>query len=125
MGSEEFRVAPAEIAEDLLKSARQAKVKKPYIKRTLKDRSQQIRRSVQVSFLLVNIWIGTQFYFFVRHFEDYAAGDALSRPAGVEGWLPIAGLMNLKASILTGTLPRVHPAAMFLLIAFLGISLLL
>jgi polyferredoxin len=102
----------------------EVKVKKPYIKRTLKDYSQQIRRTVQVSFFLLNIWLGAQFYFFVRHFEQYAPGDPAPRPAGVEGWLPIAGLMNLKAFILTGDLPRFHPAAMFLLVTFLGISLL-
>ena len=33
--------------------------------------------------------------------------------------------MNLKLALLTGRLPRVHPAGMFLLLAFLGVSLLL
>jgi polyferredoxin len=115
----------AEIEQPPAEPVREPKIKKPYIKRTLKDRSQQIRRTVQVSFLLLNIWLGTQFYFFVRHYEQYAAGSPVSRPAGIEGWLPIAGLMNLKAFILTGDLPQVHPAAMFLLVCFLGISLLL
>lgn len=115
----------AELAEVSRERPRETKVKKPYIKRTLKDKSQQIRRTVQVVFLLLNLWLGTQFYFFVHHFEQYALGTPVSRPAGIEGWLPIAGLMNLKAFIATGSLPQVHPAAMFLLICFLGISLLL
>src|ERR1035441_1578089 len=45
--------------------------------------------------------------------------------AGAEGWLPIAGLMNFKFFLLTGHVPAIHPAAMFLLIAFLLMSLLL
>jgi polyferredoxin len=47
------------------------------------------------------------------------------RPAGAEGWLPIAGLMNFKYFILTGSVPAIHPAAMFLFAAFLLMSLLL
>jgi polyferredoxin len=48
----------------------------------------------------------------------------LGRPPGVEGWLPIAGLMNLKYWLLSGKIPQVHPAALFLLITFLAISFL-
>lgn len=50
---------------------------------------------------------------------------AFSRPAGVEGWLPIAALMNLKALVLTGEVPAMHGAGMFLLIAFLASTLLM
>jgi polyferredoxin len=44
------------------------------------------------------------------------------RPPGVEGWLPIASLMNLKVLLLTGRVPALHPAGLFLLIAFLAMS---
>src|SRR5260370_20404095 len=44
------------------------------------------------------------------------------RPPGVEGWLPIASLMNLKVLLTSGQMPRLHPAGMFLLIAFLAAS---
>jgi polyferredoxin len=47
------------------------------------------------------------------------------RPAGVEGWLPIAGLMNTKYFLLTGHVPSIHPAAMILFMAFVLMSLLL
>jgi polyferredoxin len=80
---------------------------------------------VQCAFLLLNIWIGVQFYFFVRHYETFGATALVDRPPGVEGWLPIASLMNLKVFLLTGTLPTVHPAGVFLLVAFLAISFLL
>jgi polyferredoxin len=98
---------------------------KKLVRRTEPDRSQQLRWAIQGAFLVLNFWIGVQFYFFVRYFETGGHTKWMARPAGVEGWLPIAALMNLKAALLTGQLPSVHPAGMFLLIAFLVISLLM
>jgi polyferredoxin len=49
----------------------------------------------------------------------------MARPAGVEGWLPIAGLMNLKYWLSTGHLPATHPAALFLFVSFLAMAFLL
>jgi polyferredoxin len=101
------------------------KAKKKLVRRVHPDDSQRLRRGVQLGFLGLNIWIGTQFYLFVRYYETGGASPQVARPAGIEGWLPIAALMNLKAWLLTGEMPRVHPAGMFLLIAFLLISFLL
>jgi polyferredoxin len=98
--------------------------KKKLLRRTDRDRSQLLRRGFQAAFLLLNVWIGVQFYIFVRYFESAGQTSFANRPAGVEGWLPIAALMNLKATLLTGHLPSVHPSGLFLLIAFLAISLL-
>ncbi len=104
--------------------ARQPPVpKKKLLCRAAADRSQALRLTAQVLFLLLNVAIGIQFYFFVRYFQTGGQGARLSRPPGVEGWLPIAGLMNLKYWIVTGTVPSVHPAAMILLLAFLVISI--
>jgi len=89
------------------------------------DHTQQIRWAVQAAFLALNVWIGIQFYLWVRHYETGGAWPRVGRPPGVEGWLPIASLMNLKVLLLEGRLPAVHPAGVFLLIAFLAISLLL
>jgi len=89
------------------------------------DSSQRLRRAVQILFLALNVWIGIEFYLFVRHYETAGQSVAVSRPPGVEGWLPIASLMNLKVLLLTGSVPRIHPAGMFLLIAFVAISWLL
>ena len=91
-------------------------------KRAGRDRSQPLRRAFQLGFLALNLWIGVQFYVFVRYYENGGQGTWTSRPAGVEGWLPIAALMNLKVLLATGEMPRLHPAGMFLLIAFLAIS---
>jgi len=88
------------------------------------DYSRQLRRAFQLAFLALNIWIGIEFYFFVRFYETGSPGF-LPRPAGVEGWLPIAGLMNLRQFLGTGKVPVIHPAAMFLLAGFIAMSLLL
>lgn len=101
------------------------KTNKTLIRRFAPDRSQIVRHAVQGTFLALNGWLGIQFYIWVRYFEHGGAGLYVSRPAGVEGWLPIAGLMNLKYFFMTGKVPPVHPAAMYLLGAFLLISVLL
>lgn len=86
------------------------------------DRTQTLRHAVQVGFAVLNVWIGIEFYRWVRFYETAGQGARVDRPAGVEGWLPIAGLMNLKYWILTWDVPEIHAAGMFLLVAFLGIS---
>ncbi len=96
---------------------------KPFVRRALPDGSQRTRRSVQLAFLVLNIWIAAQFYLFVRQFETGALAT-IPRPAGVEGWLPIAGLMNLKYFLVTGQIPSLHPAAMVSIASFVIGSLL-
>jgi polyferredoxin len=84
-----------------------------------------LRRSFQVAFLLLNGWIGVQFYLWVRYYETGGTTLSVTRPAGVEGWLPIAALMNLRYLVLTWRVPEIHAAGMFLLLAFAGMSLLM
>ena len=103
-------------------SKTEGKPKKKLVRRTHRDNSQITRRGFQIAFLLLNVWIGTLFYFWVRQFEPGGWPSSFARPAGVEGWLPIAGLMNLRYFVLSHRLPALHPAGMFLLVAFLGIS---
>ena len=59
-----------------------------------------IRHWVQGVFLLLNVWIGIEFVIWARFFETRGASAYIQRPAGVDGWLPIAGLMNLKYFLL-------------------------
>jgi polyferredoxin len=103
----------------------QEKRKKKLVRRAALDASQPIRHVVQAVFVALNVWIGAQFYLWVQTFERPGQAFAVGRPAGVEGWLPIAGLMNLKYLLATGQAPAMHPAAMFLLLAFLAMSVVL
>ena len=100
------------------------RIRKKLVRRSDHDSSQQIRLGVQALFLILNLWIGLQFYLFVRWAESGGQTPAVSRPAGVEGWLPIEGMMQFKYTILTGRLPVLHPAAFFLFTAFALSSLL-
>jgi len=108
---------PAQLAE-----RRAAPPTKKAFIRAVPDYSQRLRRGFQLSFFALNVWIGVQFVRFVHHYESGGGSAWVARPPGVEGWLPIASLMNLKVLVETGRLPSVHPAGVVLLIAFLAIS---
>ncbi len=95
---------------------------KKRVVRRAADNTQLVRRTFQAAFLLLNLWIGARFYFFVRYFENGGQSIWVPRPPGVEGWLPIAALMNLKYWVLSGNIPDVHPAGLFLFLAFASIS---
>ncbi|UCF38904.1 MAG: 4Fe-4S binding protein [Acidobacteriota bacterium] len=105
--------------------SRRRRSPKKVLNRRHNDQSQAVRSSVQIVFLLLNLLIGLQFLLWVRYFESGGSTWQIGRPPGVEGWLPIASLMNLKAWIMTGVVTQIHPAGMFLLVAFLAISVLI
>ncbi len=102
--------------------ARSAARQKKALTRRRGEASQQVRLAVQLAFMAITLWVGAQFYLWVRYYESGGTSLRVERPAGVEAWLPIAALMNLKAFILTRTVPEMHAAGMFMLIAFLAIS---
>ena len=83
------------------------------------------RKATQWLLMAINIYIGVTFYYWVRYYETGGTSLYVPRPGGIEGWLPIAGLMNLRYTLETGILPPVHAAAMLLLAAFMLVSLLL
>jgi len=99
-------------------------LKKTLLRRIVPDHSQRVRHTVQIILVVLNAWLGIQFYLWVRFFERGGVGLQVPRPAGAEGWLPIAGFMNFKAFVTSGRVPVVHPAAMFLFMAFVSMSLL-
>jgi polyferredoxin len=105
-------------------SVRLTNLRKKLVRRAQADHSQSLRRVFQLAFLLLNAWVGGGFYFWVRGFETGVHVATATRPAGVEGWLPIAGLMNFKYWIATSRIPATHPAAFFLFITFLAIAFL-
>ncbi|MBI2838451.1 MAG: 4Fe-4S binding protein [Acidobacteria bacterium] len=89
-----------------------------------------IRSGIQAAFLMLILWIGVEFHDFLefhRHAspEDVLAGDGPMRPPGVEGFLPISGLIGLKDWIIRGALNDVHPAAVVLLLLFVALSWML
>ncbi len=89
-----------------------------------KSRSiQQIRFAVQISFSLLYIWIGIEFWQFVSFLESNGTTAFHQRPPGVEGFLPISALMSIVYFIQTGKVHNVHPAGFFIFLAIVGVSL--
>jgi polyferredoxin len=111
-------------AEPLLARHENMGRRKKLVRRETKDSSQRFRLATQAVFLTLNVWIGLQFYVWVRWIETGGRTMSASRPAGVEGWLPIEGMMQFKYVLATRQLPRLHPAAFFLFVSFALISLL-
>jgi polyferredoxin len=114
---------PPREAQDIASAPRKAK--KTLVRRLSPDRSQQTRRVVQFAFLLLNVFLGIQFLLWVRYFESHGATTYVDRPAGVDGWLPIAGLINLRYFLATRHIPEIHPSALVLFGVFLAVSILL
>ncbi len=77
----------------------------------------RVRRAVQWIFLMITLYTGWRFVRFV-HFLQHG-GHEVSRPPGVEAFLPISSLISLKYWILTGDFNTIHPAGLILFLAFL------
>jgi polyferredoxin len=95
---------------------------KKLVRRVDREYSQSLRLDVQLFVVALSVWIGVQFYLWVRWAESGGRALEVSRPAGVEGWLPIEGLMQLKYFLLTRQLPNMHAAGFFLFVSFLVMS---
>lgn len=82
------------------------------------------REFVRWGFFAWVLYIGVRFGMFVRHFESNGVAPFISRPAGVDGFLPIGGLASLKLWLVSGVFDTKHPAALVLLVTFLLMSVL-
>ncbi len=125
MGTQIHSEIKSDLPSNVLRFPEPIKSKKKLVRRAHKDYSQKLRRGFQIGLLLWNVYLGGLFYLWVRHYETGMQTRAVTRPPGVEGWLPIAGLMNLKYWLVMRHVPEIHPAAMFLLITFLAVAFLL
>lgn len=92
----------------------------------LKARRRRIERTrlaVQVASLIVVCWIG---YRFAHWVSRLAAGDLdVTRPPGVEGFLPLSSLITLRHWFDSGEWSRVHPAGLVILLLAIGTGVLL
>ena len=91
----------------------------------LKVDSQFLRSTIQAAFVLLCIWIGIEFYLFVKWGTTSGQSFFSPRSPGVEGFLPISALISLKYWIQTGIINDIHPSGLFILIAILATGLLL
>lgn len=89
------------------------------------NKVQRVRLAVQWGFLLFSLYLGVAFYQFVQHFRTGGATRFVSRPDGVEAFLPISALVSLKGWLASGSINTVHPAALVIFLTVLLVSLLL
>ncbi len=82
------------------------------------------RAYVQWGFLAWVIFIGIRFGMFVHHFENGSTAPLVTRPPGVEGFLPIGALSSLKYWLVTGEVNPLHPAALVIFLSIFVMSLL-
>ena len=91
----------------------------------LKEDSQFLRSTVQLTFVLLCLWIGLEFSMFIKWGMSRGTAEFITRPPGVEGFLPISALISLKYWMLTGVINLVHPSGLFILLAIVAVGLLL
>ncbi len=60
---------------------------------------------------------------FSKYLESGGAAQFVSRPPGVDGFLPISSLMSFYLFITTGEVHHAHPAGMFIFLAIVLMSL--
>ena len=88
-----------------------------------RHRPQRLRRITQFVFLGICLWMGWRF---IQFYDACVAAShtAVSRPPGVEAFLPISALMSLRFWVQTGIIHPVHPAGLLLFVAILAVSFL-
>ncbi len=99
--------------------------KRPYIaKISAKPGIQRCRKIVQYLFLTTLVIIGAQFTFFVNQIAS-GITPAVTRPPGVEAFLPIGALVSLKYWLVTGVFNQIHPSGLIILLMAIVTALLL
>jgi polyferredoxin len=86
---------------------------------------QPLRLLIQFSFLGFMIWLGIRFYQFVLYFRSGGTTAFVPRPEGIEGFLPISGLLGAASWFKGNGINNIHPAAIVIFLTVLVVSLLL
>ena len=90
----------------------------------LKEDSQFLRSTVQFAFIALCLWIGFEFYLFMRWENSGGALEFHPRPPGAEGFLPISALISIKYWTQSGIINGIHPSGLFILVAIVAIGFL-
>lgn len=86
---------------------------------------QPLRIMVQCAFLGFMIWLGFRFYRFVQVVSSDLTGAVAVRPDGIDGFLPISGLLGAASWAKGDGLNSIHPAAVIIFLTVILVSLLL
>lgn len=86
---------------------------------------QPLRILIQCCFIGFMIWIGLRFYLFVQSAGTGGKETLVTRPDGIDGFLPISGLLGTASWVRLGEINSVHPAAVIVFVTVILLSLLL
>lgn len=86
---------------------------------------QPLRLLIQFAFLGFMLWLGLRFFMFVEAVRSGGDLAVAMRPAGIEGFLPISGLLGVSFWMKGGGINPIHPAAVILFLTVILLSLLL
>jgi polyferredoxin len=86
---------------------------------------QPLRILIQCAFIGFMAWLGLCFYRFVQAATFGHTAGAIVRPDGIEGFLPISGLLGAASWIKGGGINSIHPAAVIVFVTVIMVSLLL
>lgn len=86
---------------------------------------QPLRIFTQFCFLGFMLWLGFRFYQFVTYVRLSGTSAFVLRPEGVEGFLPISGLLGTASWIRGSGINSIHPAAVVIFLTIIAVSLLL
>ena len=126
MSSPLVQIRPRKLAPELRKPKPAYHTETRWARRLwlrLREDPRALRLAVQLAFALLCLSIGVEFHRFVRWGLSGGTLPYTPRPPGVEGFLPISALIGTKHWLLTGAVDRVHPAALFILLAIVLLSL--
>lgn len=85
---------------------------------------QWCRKMVQYLFLATVVLIGIKFSIFANQLAS-GISPTVTRPPGIEAFLPISSLISLKYWLVTGIFNHVHPSGLIILLLALATGLLL
>ena len=86
---------------------------------------QPLRQLIQACYLGFMLWLGLRLFQFVQYIRSGGQAGYSSHPDGVEGFLPISGLLGTVSWIRNGSINPVHPAAVVIFVTVLAGALLL
>jgi NAD-dependent dihydropyrimidine dehydrogenase PreA subunit len=120
------QIRPKKLAPELRKPKPSYRSEERWYRRVLLrvwEDPHALRLCVQLAFVALCLWIGVEFYRFMRWGLSDGARPYADRPPGVEGFLPISALIGVRHWLATGVVNHVHPAALFILLAIVLMSL--
>ncbi len=85
---------------------------------------QLVRKLTQYLFLATVVMIGVEFTMFVSQLENGLV-PTVTRPPGIEAFLPISSLISLKYWLATGIFNPIHPSGLIIFLMALATAILL